>query len=621
MTSLAKAGNCEFKKQNGCRLPYAPGQWVPSRNFVNWRHVDTRRKQYLKQPIPGDMFRQTARLATIGRVKTHANAAHKRLQIERPVIWPQVWFAGKLRVLKSNPHNSDAMNSSTAKSVLVALAMIVPTIAEDKADFYYGKGMMNELPHERGELIDGFTGVDFPVTTKDQTARRFFLQGLAYIYMGNDTEAARSFREVITRDPDCAMGYWGIAMAFETDFSRRVEYMWYAAERKDKVKTDVERDLIDAYNDFFGTTKQPEMVLVDSETGKRRARPTLGNIERRRDKLASAITELTKKYPTHPELIPLTFLDRPRWETASTYMSDPPQHPLPFRLTPWHKDARFRWVDGLRQRDLAGAWNGLGMSFKHVSKADAALAFEAACRLDNAWLKKWDAMPYERHGYFTHRHNLRKMTGDLPQGKQLPEPKNIPRHPQGAFQPHRLYQVADSSADGKLTATDSQRQIIEKLGPLRLKPPIAPDFLLPAAKTGQMTSLKDLKGPTIVVFYLGFGCIHCVEQLNELRPRYKDFKDAGIEIVAIGTDDVNEVKAAILDAIEVDGPPTPFEILSDPKHDAFKAFHCWDEFTDEALHGTFLIDTKGRVRWRDISEQPFMETNFLLKESKRLLSQ
>ena len=512
------------------------------------------------------------------------------------------------------------MNSSTAKSILLTLAMILPAIAEDKADFYYGKGMMNELPHERGELIDGFTGIDFPVTTKDETARRFFLQGLAYTYMGDETEAARSFREVITRDPDCAMGYWGIAMSFETDFSRRVEYMWYAAERKNKVKTDVERDLIDAYNDFFGTTKEPEMVLVDSETGKRRARPTLGNIERQRDKLAAAITELTKKYPQHPELLPLTFLDRPRWETASAYMAEPPEHPLPFRLTPWHKDTRFRWVDGLRQRNLAGAWNGLGMSFKHVSKADAALAFEAACRLDNAWLKKWDAMPYERHGYFTHRHNLRTMTDSSRQANQLSEADISPKHPQGAFKPNSFYQVGTSRAGGESTATAAQRSIIEKLGPLDLEPPNAPEFLLPAAKSGQMTGLKDLKGPTIVVFYLGLGCIHCVEQLNELRPRYKDFKDAGIEIVAIGTDDVNEVKASILDAIEVDGPPTPFEILSDPKHDAFKSFHCWDEFTNEALHGTFLIDAKGRIRWRDISEEPFMQTDFLLKESQRLLA-
>jgi hypothetical protein len=38
-----------------------------------------------------------------------------------------------------------------------------------------------------------------------------------------------------------------------------------------------------------------------------------------------------------------------------------------------------------------------------------------------------------------------------------------------------------------------------------------------------------------------------------------------------------------------------------------------------ALHGTFLIDGAGAIRWLDISYQPFMETKFLLEEAKRLL--
>jgi hypothetical protein len=40
-----------------------------------------------------------------------------------------------------------------------------------------------------------------------------------------------------------------------------------------------------------------------------------------------------------------------------------------------------------------------------------------------------------------------------------------------------------------------------------------------------------------------------------------------------------------------------------------------------ALHGTFLIDGRGRVRWQDICYEPFTEVDFLLKESMRLLAQ
>ena len=37
------------------------------------------------------------------------------------------------------------------------------------------------------------------------------------------------------------------------------------------------------------------------------------------------------------------------------------------------------------------------------------------------------------------------------------------------------------------------------------------------------------------------------------------------------------------------------------------------------LHGTFLIDGEGLVRWQDISFEPITDTKFLLAESKRLL--
>jgi hypothetical protein len=38
------------------------------------------------------------------------------------------------------------------------------------------------------------------------------------------------------------------------------------------------------------------------------------------------------------------------------------------------------------------------------------------------------------------------------------------------------------------------------------------------------------------------------------------------------------------------------------------------------MHGTFLIDAQGRIRFRDISDEPFNNPTFLLKEGKQLVS-
>ena len=50
------------------------------------------------------------------------------------------------------------------------------------------------------------------------------------------------------------------------------------------------------------------------------------------------------------------------------------------------------------------------------------------------------------------------------------------------------------------------------------------------------------------------------------------------------------------------------------------AFRAYDDFEDQPLHGTFLIDGQGRIRWSNISYQPFNKPGFLLHEARRLLS-
>ena len=151
------------------------------------------------------------------------------------------------------------------------------------------------------------------------------------------------------------------------------------------------------------------------------------------------------------------------------------------------------------------------------------------------------------------------------------------------------------------------RPALADLGPFRWAPMRAPEWTLPAPG-GLEISLSDYRGkPVIVVFFLGFGCAHCVEQLQELEPRHEEFKEAGIEIVTVGTEMVSD-------------NPYSFPIAGDPQLTVFKQWRCYDDFENTALHGTFLVDGDGRIQWLDISYEPFMNVDFLLEESQRLLS-
>lgn len=163
-----------------------------------------------------------------------------------------------------------------------------------------------------------------------------------------------------------------------------------------------------------------------------------------------------------------------------------------------------------------------------------------------------------------------------------------------------------------------QRPDLAKLGPFRWRPSKAIDWSLKDVH-GKMHSLKDYRGkPVVVIFYLGYGCLHCAQQLEAFAPKTEAFRKAGYELIAISTDDQ---KALAKSHKNYENGKFPFPLVSDSKLDIFKKYRCYDDFEKSTLHGTFLIDAAGYVRWQDISYEPFMDPMFVLKEAKRLLEQ
>ena len=163
-----------------------------------------------------------------------------------------------------------------------------------------------------------------------------------------------------------------------------------------------------------------------------------------------------------------------------------------------------------------------------------------------------------------------------------------------------------------------QRPELDSLGPFRWQPVGAKEWQLTDSQQ-QTIAMKQYQGkPVIVIFYLGHGCLHCAEQLQKFAPMLDEYEAAGIEMVAISSDDREGLKQSI---DSYGDQPLPIQLLANPELDVFKSWRVYDEFEKQPLHGTFLIDGDGKIRWQDISYEPFMEPEFLLKESLRLLSQ
>jgi peroxiredoxin len=158
---------------------------------------------------------------------------------------------------------------------------------------------------------------------------------------------------------------------------------------------------------------------------------------------------------------------------------------------------------------------------------------------------------------------------------------------------------------------------LEPLGPLLWEPPRAPGWKLKDA-SGHEHSLNEFRGkPVVMLFSLGASCLHCQKQLEAFVKEKSRLAAAGWVILAISCDNREAIQKSLA---SYKPGPFPFLMLADPDLTVFQAYHAYDDFEGIALHGTFLVDPEGFVRWIDVGSEPFMNVPFAIKEFTRLLS-
>jgi len=150
-------------------------------------------------------------------------------------------------------------------------------------------------------------------------------------------------------------------------------------------------------------------------------------------------------------------------------------------------------------------------------------------------------------------------------------------------------------------------------------PPTAPAAAAAAPGTLPAWSLRDAQGtarsladiqdgrPVVLLFFLGRECRHCMNQLRTFDPMAARFEKAGARLVAISVDRPEGV-ARTFASLEMEPAVRPFAfpILADPEREAFGSWGVMDEFYGDAIHGVFVLDAGGRLRWRHLGVEPYM---------------
>lgn len=140
---------------------------------------------------------------------------------------------------------------------------------------------------ERAKLFTGLGDLHRKVTTDAPAAQIYFDQGLAFLYAFNHDEAIRSFTQATRFDSECAMAWWGIAIAngphinnpmVDEEHSAAAWSALLKAQEYASLATPIERALIGA-------------------AGKRYASPAPADRKDLDQAYADAMRRVWKKYP------------------------------------------------------------------------------------------------------------------------------------------------------------------------------------------------------------------------------------------------------------------------------------------------------------------------------------
>jgi tetratricopeptide (TPR) repeat protein len=120
-------------------------------------------------------------------------------------------------------------------------------------------------------LFDDLGTHHHPISTSSASAQAYFDQGLVLTFGFNHDQAVRSFRQAAALDPDCAICWWGVALALGPNINAPMgpeagEEAWAALERARALAPNasaVERDYIDALAPRYAAEPPEDRSALD----------------------------------------------------------------------------------------------------------------------------------------------------------------------------------------------------------------------------------------------------------------------------------------------------------------------------------------------------------------------
>jgi hypothetical protein len=261
----------------------------------------------------------------------------------------------------------------------------------------------DEGPRQAATLLSGTGKVSFPVTSKDPRVQAFFDQGVGQLHGFWYFEAERSFRQASAFDPECAMPYWGMAMANVNNEKRARGFVAEAAKRK-ATASPRERLWIEALDEYYREPAKGEKK-VDDKTRRRQYVRRLENIVHEHNDLEAKAFLAGKIWENSSHGLELS-----SHQAVDTLISEvlavEPMHAVHhYRIHLWDSEKPARALRaaalcGPAAPTIAHMWHMPGHTYSKLQRyADAAWQQEASGRVDHAHMMHDGVLPDQIHNY------------------------------------------------------------------------------------------------------------------------------------------------------------------------------------------------------------------------------
>ena len=135
----------------------------------------------------------------------------------------------------------------------------------------------------------------------------------------------------------------------------------------------------------------------------------------------------------------------------------------------------------------------------------------------------------------------------------------------------------------------------------------------PALATGDWINseplkLKDLHGRVILIEFWTFGCYNCRNTLPFIKSWDNRYRERGLTVIGVHSPEFDDERKIENLRREVALLKIRYPVITD------NDYQTWNTYDVEAWPTIFLLDKKGRIRWKHVGEGDYDEAERLIQQ-------